>query len=262
MTSISYQLYSSRNFPQITQTLKMLIELGYQNIEGYGGLFENLNQLRTGLDETGLTMRSAHFDLDILRENPSGVLEMVKTLNIEYVFCPYLLPEKRPNNASGWRNLGRELQELGKPFRDSGLTFGWHNHDFELQHQADGSLPLEEMFDGAPDVSWEIDVAWIERAGFDPIEWIRKYAGRISAVHVKDLAPPGECEDEDGWADVGFGIVDWPRIWKELAKTQASLFVIEHDNPNDHQRFARRSLTAVRDLQSMLSCSPPGAIDE
>ena len=154
----------------------------------------------------------------------------------------------RPNDASGWRVLGQELQEFSKPFRASGITFGWHNHDFELMRQTDGSLPLDELFASAPDLSWEIDVAWIVRAGLDPIVWIKKYAERLSAVHVKDLAPPGECLDEDGWADVGHGTMDWKAIWAAVRQTPVQFFPMEHDKPNDHERFARRSIETVKAL--------------
>ena len=36
---ISYQLYSSRNFPTTADTLKMLAAAGYEGAEGFGGLY-------------------------------------------------------------------------------------------------------------------------------------------------------------------------------------------------------------------------------
>ncbi len=39
MTDFSYQLYSSRNFGPLPETLKMLGNLGYTQVEGYGGLY-------------------------------------------------------------------------------------------------------------------------------------------------------------------------------------------------------------------------------
>ena len=46
----------------------------------------------------------------------------------------------------------------------------------------------------------------------DPIAELKRYAGRIEAVHVKDIAPAGQCVDEDGWADPGFGVLDWSTL--------------------------------------------------
>ena len=59
------------------------------------------------------------------------------------------------------------------------------------------------------------------RGGADPLDWIDRYGARIVAVHVKDIAPAGECADEDGWADVGHGTIDWPAIWKRLGAKRA-----------------------------------------
>ena len=38
MTDYSYQLYSSRNFGPLPDTLKMVADLGYTQVEGYGAL--------------------------------------------------------------------------------------------------------------------------------------------------------------------------------------------------------------------------------
>lgn len=58
---ISYQLYSSRNFPPTADTLKMLAAAGYEGAEGFGGLYADkagLADLAAGLKSTGLKMIS------------------------------------------------------------------------------------------------------------------------------------------------------------------------------------------------------------
>ncbi len=105
---------------------------------------------------------------------------------------------------------------------------------------------MEVIFLGGPELTWEADVAWIIRGGADPLEWIERHGSRISAVHVKDIAPEGECADEDGWADLGHGTVDWQGICRALKSTPVRLFIMEHDKPSDDHRFARRSIEAFR----------------
>jgi sugar phosphate isomerase/epimerase len=110
-------------------------------------------------------------------------------------------------------------------------------------------VPLDHLFAGGPDLAWEADIAWIIRGGADPFAWIAKYGDRITAVHVKDIAPKGENADEDGWADVGYGTLDWKTIMKALRdKMPAKVFVMEHDKPSDVGRFARRSIEAANRL--------------
>lgn len=70
----------------------------------------------------------------------------------------------------------------------------------------------------------------------------------MTSVHVKDLAPAGENEDEDGWADVGHGTMDWAKLWQHSAAAGCTLFIAEHDKPSDAARFCRRSFVAMQQL--------------
>lgn len=247
MTDYSYQLYSSRNFGPLLKTLKMVADLGYAQVEGWGGLFaddSSVEALKAGLAETGLTMPTAHIGFEMLRDEAPRVLEIAAALGMKAVFAP--ISPKRDYDAAGWHAFAAEFAEAGKPYLDAGLVYGYHNHHFEFATVDGGALPIEIIVDGAPDASLELDVAWVVRGGHDPISWIGKYSDRIIAAHVKDIAPEGENANEDGWADVGLGVMDWPAIMGALRQTGCRYFVMEHDNPSDDRRFAERSIAAAR----------------
>jgi sugar phosphate isomerase/epimerase len=249
MPDFSYQLYSSRNFPPLSATLRMLADLGYTGVEGYGALYADkakVDELTASLKDCGLAMPTGHFALDMLEKQPGRVLEIAGAVGIETIYCPFLMPDQRPADAGGWAAFGRRLQQASKPFRDAGLGFGWHNHAFEFERTADGALPIEALFEGGPDLEWEADLAWVIKGGADPNLWIGTYRDRITAVHVKDIAAAGENAGEDGWADVGHGTVDWKQLMAGLAQTKAAHFIMEHDNPSDDRRFAGRSIAAAR----------------
>ena len=248
MTDFSYQLYSSRKFPPLAETLRLLKGFGYASVEGYGALYADsaaVAELSGLLGATGLTMPTAHFGLDLLESDPARVVEICTALGIRTVYCPYVLPEHRPDTGRGWEDFGRRLSAAGRPIRDAGLGFGWHNHAFEFEPTADGAIPQAAIFEGGPDLEWEADLAWVIKGGADPLAWIASHGARITAVHVKDIAPAGEKADEDGWADVGSGTVDWPALMAALKATPARHVIMEHDNPSDHARFAGRSIAAA-----------------
>ncbi|THV25061.1 sugar phosphate isomerase/epimerase family protein [Peteryoungia ipomoeae] len=249
MTKLGFQLYSARNFQPFSGIYPKLQAAGYSEVEGYGALYASLadgelGAFRKELDDNGLTMPTAHFGLDMIENDPDRVVKIAKTLGIEAVYCPYLMPDQRPSDAAGWFAFGQRLQAAGKPLRDAGLVFGWHNHDFEFVALPDGSTPQEQIFAGGPDLDWEADIAWVIRGGADPIAWIESYGKRISAVHVKDIAAPGENTDEDGWADVGHGTVDWKGLVAALKSTPVKHFIVEHDNPKDIDRLITRSIAS------------------
>lgn len=245
---ISYQLYSSRNFPPMGDTLAMLAKAGFTAVEGYGALYADagtLAEMAAGLQASGLKMPTGHFSLEMIEAQPDFVIAAAQTLGMETVYCPYLLPADRPVDGAGWRAFGARLQAAGVPLRKAGLGFGWHNHDFEFKPTPDGVIPQEAIFAGGPDLEWEMDVAWVVRSGADPLDWITREGDRITTAHVKDIAPAGTVV-EDGWADLGHGTVDWPALIVALRGAGCGRFVLEHDNPSDHVRFATRSLAAVK----------------
>ena len=107
------------------------------SVEGYGALYADaakVAELNEHLAASGLKMPTGHFGLDMLENEPDRVLEIAKAVGIETIYCPYLLPRPAPRqparagtpSASGCRRPARR-------YRDAGLGFGWHNHDFEFR---------------------------------------------------------------------------------------------------------------------------------
>ncbi len=250
MVELSYQLYSSRKKP-LDETLTMLADLGYTLVEGYGALFEGQEDpaaLRDQLEAAGLRMPTAHMPLEKVEGDPLGTAALARSLGIETIVVPFLPVGQRPTDAEGWQTFGRRLALTGKQIQSEGIGLAYHNHDFEFQPMDDAELPIDMILSGGQDLMFEIDAAWVQRAGEDPVGWIEKYGDRIVAAHIKDIAPEGEATDEGGWADPGHGIMDWPAIANALRASACRYFVMEHDDPGDDARFARRALETGRSL--------------
>ena len=242
---LSVQLYSARTLQPLEAQFALLAGLGYRRVEPFGGLFADVPKLKDLLRAHGMTAPSAHVGLDRLRADPVAAAKLCRELGVALVLAPAPPPAERNKDAAGWRALGRELAAIGRTLAGEGLRFGWHNHHWEFRRQPDGSMPIDLILGEAPELLWQVDLAWVKRGGADPVAWFAKYAGRIPAVHIKDIAPPGQCEDEDSWADVGHGVLDWSILLPAIRKAGATLLVAEHDKPNDVARFARRTHAAV-----------------
>ncbi len=242
---VSFQLYSARKFPPLDSQLALLSKLGYRNVEPYGGLFAEPETLHAGLKKYNLATPTAHIGIDRLRESVDAVAGIAKEFGIKEIVVPAVPSEERKTDAAGWTKLGKELDGYQKKLAALGIGFAWHNHDFEFAKLPDGSIPLDHIFAAAPGLDWEADIGWIEWAGEDAAAWIEKYKDRVVALHLKDLAPKGENAEEDGQADVGHGVLDWKKLMPAVTSPGVKYLVIEHDNPNDFERFARRSFQSV-----------------
>jgi sugar phosphate isomerase/epimerase len=245
---LSFEMYSSRFAPTLEEQVKLVAEVGYTDVqpfffgppEGSGTIDAYVALLK----HYGLTARSGHFTLDLFDKSPELVAEIAKAFGMGLVVMPWINPEDRPTTAAGWQAIGRKMAAHTEAMQKYGLSFAYHNHDFEMARLPDGSYPLEHVL--GESVQLEPDLAWMVIGKVDPLAWIRKYWGRIPAVHVKDLAPTGENADEMGFADVGQGTMDWQMLWDACVAAGAQLMIAEHDKPSDWRRFARRSVEGMR----------------
>lgn len=244
---LSFQTYSARNFTPWADVIAHLGALGYDAAEGFGPLYEDPAATRAALDAAGLAMPTLHISLEMAEGDAAALARLAQTLGATAVYVPWIAPEARPTDAAGWEALADRLAACHARITAHGLTFGWHNHDFEFFALPDGQIPMETLLTRAPMIDWEADLAWIIRGKADPLDWIARHGQRITAAHFKDIAPMGEKADEDGWADPGTGIVDWRALHAALAtQTRCAVLVAEHDNPSDFNRFAAQAVATYR----------------
>ena len=194
------------------------------------------------MDEYKLKMVSVHVMPDILEADLERVVAFQKTLDNNVIVIPWISSEHYGDNAESWQKLGARFNQLAQQVKAEGLTLLYHNHSFEFG-EYDGKLGLEHLLDSAPDLGLELDLGWCQEGGVDPLPLLNKYSGRVKRVHVKDRAPEGENTDQDGWADVGHGVIDWPPLLGAAQAAGAEWFIVEHDEPKDPVATIQRSFS-------------------
>jgi sugar phosphate isomerase/epimerase len=240
---LSIQLYTLRSLGGLDRVLDAAKQAGYAHVETVGSHLDEAESVRAKLDARGLKVSSSHVSMEALRERPDVVVRACRTLGCDQLFMPAVPSQQRQSDAPFWRALGSELGEIAERMRDQGITFGYHNHHWELAPKDGVKTALELIFDaadGSP-LAWQVDIAWLVRGGADPKEWMERYRDRIVSAHVKDIAPQGQNEDQDGWADVGAGVLDWRDLWQAARAAGAKWMVVEHDKPANPAETARAS---------------------
>ncbi len=229
--------------------LAQLPAMGIQHVEGYGGVYGDPVAYRAAMDANGVSMPSGHMGLADIEADFAATMTTIRALGMNRVYAPYLEEKDRPTTAAGYTELAQRLNAAAKLYAAEGISFGWHNHDFEFVALEDGSIPMDILLSEAPDIKWEADLAWIVRGNADPLEYIARFGDRLTAIHVKDIAPTGANLDEDGWADLGAGTMDWTALLKACrAQSDDLIYALEHDKPSDPVGYATRSAAAFAKL--------------
>ena len=256
--TLSIQLNTLRSLDGFEAQLDAAGRAGFPAVELLEDHIVDARPVRANLDVRGLAAPSVHVSLSALRHRPGEIVAGARMCGATYLVVSAPPYAGEGMAQQGWRALGRELGGLAARLIDAGLTLCYRNHDWELAALPDGSLPLDLVLTESAEggLFWQADMARLALAGATPLDWLRRYPGRLASVHVKDLAPDGDGGLGggglgDGWADIGQGVLDWPDLWVRCIDAGATLMVADQEAPADPAGYARRSYLAMERLQTV-----------
>ncbi len=223
---IALELYTVRDetkqdFPA---TLQRVSHIGYTGVEfsGYGNLTSG--EMSALLAETKLKAVSTHLGLDALENQQlRASIRYCKDIGCSYIVLPSLPKEWR--TQEGIRVLSPRLDAIGRQCQEHGITFGYHNHDFEFT-RVDGVSLFDYLLQATDPslVKIELDVYWAAYAGVDPVSYLQVLADRVVLVHLKDMAA------DRSMTEVGKGILNMQQICA-FAQDRSLWGIVEHDYP-------------------------------
>ncbi|OES46689.1 sugar phosphate isomerase/epimerase family protein [Domibacillus iocasae] len=221
---VAVQLFTLREESEkdFAGTLKKVAELGYAGVEFAGFCGLSASEVKALLDEYGLKAASSHISLDQIKNNLPQVIEEQKVIGSRYIVCPYLLPEQR--NEADYQALLLILKEAEEECQKEGITLCYHNHDFELEKLADGRTALQTILDETKTAA-EFDIYWLTKAGEQPVDWIKRYAGRTPLIHLKDMT----TDNEQFFAELGTGGVNLEAVFEAAEGTNVEWWIVEQD---------------------------------
>ena len=140
-----------------------------------------------------------------------------------------------------------DLNRLGELCRREGVSFSYHNHDFEFAPLGGSTMWDVLVRETNPElVHLELDLYWIKYAGADPETVLRDVADRVSLIHLKDMAPDDTLSD----LPVGEGTLPWSTLLEAADTARVEWYVAEQDNPRDALEDVKTSLRYLREAAS------------
>jgi len=227
---IGAQLFTVREFTQTLNDLALTFErvasIGYSVVQVSGTCAFEADWMDEQLKKNGLTCAITHTNADRVTNETDKVIAEHITFG-----CPVI----GIGAASGPLDSQADIDAFAARFlpaanriKEAGLLFAYHNHNHEFS-KLNGITIMEALANAfSSDVmDFTLDTYWIQAGGGDSAQWIRKLAGRVRNVHLKDMVI---ANHEQRMAPVGSGNMNFSAILNACADSGTQYLLVEQDD--------------------------------
>ncbi len=246
-------------------TFAQVAAIGYREVELPNLYGRKPAEIRAAADRAGLAISSLHLAVTT-RGTPTGptlmspAAEIAESLGIlgakqgVLPIAPFpddFRPQPGDNIQAAigrafaqggpdlWRRTALLLNEKGAVLKSAGVALGYHNHNIEFAPFAQASRGAANGWDILVQetdpalVHFELDTGWIATAGHDPADFLRRHRGRVTQLHVKDVAAGNTVNFGLSMkpAEVGSGTLDWAKILPAAHEAGVRHFYVEQEPP-------------------------------
>ena len=235
---VGIQLYSIRDDMKKdpSGTLKKLSDMGYKYVEHanyVNGMFYGYKpaEFKKLLDGLGLSMPSGHTVMGKLHwdADKKQFTDLWKQTvgdaaiaGQEFVISPWLDATLRTTYSDLLAYM-EVFNKSGELCKQSGMKFGYHNHDFEFSQKLNDMTVYDIILKNTDPalVMQQLDMGNMYNGGAKANDILKKYPGRFESLHVKDEILSGKAEEKYESTVLGKGIVNVKKTWPWLKKPEA-----------------------------------------
>ena len=228
--NLGIQLYTLRNEmtdeESVREGFRKIKEIGYNHIQPASMCNLTPGKFASLANEAGLTVAKCGTisAWSQILGDPDALLATHTAIGAKNIGIGYMPPEWRdcPENITRFIAKANEFAEYAA---SKGFTVGYHNHSFEFRKIGGVRLMDRLVNELSENFNFILDTYWVQHGGGDVRYWIKKLAGRIEVLHLKDM----EMEDTQIFCEVGNGNLNFEGIMEEADKAGIKTYVVEQD---------------------------------
>ena len=250
------------------ESMARLADIGYKCIEisQVPMSKENIAGFRRAIDEIGLNVAAVSAGVGYWPGMPGETLSRPDDFkkmvdDAKALDCDMMrigaMPIQNMLDFNKAVDFAKEADECAHKLREHSIDLYYHNHHFEFVRH-NGKYLLDILKENTQLMGFELDTHWIQRGGENPVEFIKKYAGRIRLLHLKDFRIGRFQEPEGGldmtsmesimkmykqmsdlieFAEVGEGSIDMPACIEAGLAGGSEYFLVEQDQTYGRDPF-------------------------
>ncbi|MBR5543299.1 MAG: sugar phosphate isomerase/epimerase [Oscillospiraceae bacterium] len=241
---IGAQLYTcfrrTQTLEDFDAALKKVSDIGYRAVQVSGTCPYEAEWLRDELLKYDLTCALTHVEPEDLIADTEKVVR-----DHELFGCRHIgiggMPNEMRGTLEGYNEFKKVFLPLAVKMRDLGAKLLYHNHWFEFD-KLEGKDVVERILEDFPEdsIDFTLDLGWAAFAGKDVTEVIRMLKGRLSRIHLKDIADmpaDGSIETIAYLRPIFEGKLDYDAYINELSKVGCEYMLVEQDYCYDEDEF-------------------------
>lgn len=212
---------------------------------------KEVNDICTDLD---IKIRASQLKLKRIRTDLNFTLKThqmwnCKLMAVSVIPLPYLL-----KGIDGFKRLANELNNLGQKAKQEGIQLLFHHHHFEFASYLFRSGVRVTGFDilnnllNFEDVKFALDTYWIQRGGYDPVNYIKKMSGKVKVVHLRDYyLKPGLISPSVSDTPLGEGTLNFKEIILAAETAGVEQLSIEQASSNPYKDI-QKSIKHIKSI--------------
>jgi sugar phosphate isomerase/epimerase len=238
--NLGLNLFSIRNLigteEDFLKTALALKENGYSYMQ-YSGAPYDADRIARVVKASGMPVYLTHVPYDRIVGDTDALMEEHTRFGCHNIGLG-MLPKECFVDEDVCKQKLEELDRAGEYMAKNGFHFYYHHHFHEFV-QFHGETVFDYMIKNAPHVNFTVDTYWLQYGGVDILQFLDKLKGRIGCVHLKDYRvtvtrdEKGEVQSKVGFAPLGDGTLDFPRIVKKMKELETQYYFVEQDDAAD-----------------------------
>ena len=179
------------------EVMGRLVDIGYRcaEVSQVPMTKENVAGFRRAIDELNFNISSLSAAVAPLFPGMPGeylcneddykkMIDDARALDCD-LFRIGMMPMNAIGDVQKCIDFAKQAEEYALKLKEDGIDLYYHNHHMEFI-KVNGKYLLDLLRENAPHMGFELDTHWIHRGGENPVEFIKKYAGSVRLLHLKD----------------------------------------------------------------------------
>lgn len=209
----------------VRDTLRRVREMGYEDVQlQWTGADVPCEFIADEMRANGLACWGTQDYYDVVMARLDYEIRAAHLYGARYI-CVSGIPE-RFMSPEGIRAMAIEMTDTQARLADEGIRLTFHPRNIEYAVIC-GDAATCRLLDAAPDVQLTLDAYHSAIAGMDTAALMRRYAGRVDIIHLKDAV---ECKKGAALTPVGSGAIDFAPAIAACADASVKVIMAEQES--------------------------------